>query len=272
MNMNQEDKLWYYKEIGNTVDEFNEIVLKNSENINRNKRLKYIVYYTGILSKYGKSVSLLKSKGLNMSIESLTRDLLEYYVTTKKLINLYNDTKFEYYLKYLILLDLKQDVSIYKSIKEDRTISDSNRLKLEESYIKRFKFIIKKIFNYKLSDEINNRTLNNKVLDNTINQISKSYNDTKKNTKGKTYYIGRALEDNKSLKKANNNKAYEESYTIYKDLCRYTHGNLGIIDDKLVKNGMIDFSGLGPNTDACVQLVYYCLKDTVENLKMECLS
>ncbi|MFU0784323.1 MAG: hypothetical protein ACFWUI_01185 [Clostridium sp.] len=260
MKMSKDDILWYYNEINNTINEFSEVIAQNSEKINKDKKLKYIIYYAGILCKYGESISLLKNMDLNMSIESLSRDMLEYYAVIKNMFELYNGKEFDSYLKYLRLLDLKQDMYIYTLIGQDDTIPKKEIPYFEKNYIEKFKKVLKKFDDYKFSTKTGYqylKTLFKKNWKKCPNKFKKS----------KHKVVTDALKSNKLLIHENNNKLYAMSGIIYSDLCRYAHGNLGIIDDKLIRNNKIDFNGLGPNTEACIEIVYYCLKDVTEGLK-----
>lgn len=269
MNMSEEDKLLYCKDIDRTIDQFNEIVRKNIRKVNVNKKLIIIGEYSNMLLGYGKDIQYLQMGKLNTSIETITRTALECYAILKNMFKFYkNDSKFEEYKKYLILLDMDQDLSAYKNLGRDKTVKDVQLEEVRNSIILRLKNIKDRYFSTELGDI--ESCDNIYVFSKKFYPLFELYKNKFKKYIGLS--IGEALKDNKELTRENNGNAYSMSYMIYSDLCTFTHNNFTAIEEKVTDNGKIIFNSKGKNTDACVELVCYCLKDIVKNFEIACLS
>jgi hypothetical protein len=268
LKMDQLDEiiLDYCSRINTLHEEYQEVLKDNLELLNKTTKLKYICAYASIVFGYGKEIAILQDMNWNTSVEPMGRDLLEGYSIFKKMVDKYDDeAEFEAFVRYLIAIDLDQDLKIYYEIKRDRTYVDiikkGNTLK---TFLVRFENVINRYY----PEEANNIDLHNKeaslkkIIENIYEQYEKIYRETK------NISIGKALMSNGEWKIDSGGFGYEGAYSVYRSLCHATHQSISSVEDRLITHGHFTLNKPSKNTVATVCLVYYCLRDVLSDLNI----
>lgn len=254
--------------IERVYDESIELIKSKNELLNTDKRLTHIVSYSIVLFGYCKEIAILQKMSWNNSIDSVLRNTLECYGVIKKLEGYYDAgsfDEFDEYIQYLYLQDINQDIKTYKILLGDVTISNvSKRDKEAKTFIERFKMLIKKYF----PDQVTNIDANNelesiKQIVNTLNGLLSKYHNTK------VKLVGNAISKNEAIIKANRNLPYDGSYTIYPELCKFSHNNISSIEDRIIhpQHKVFSYNTANKNIKSVISLAYFTSLDLINILK-----
>lgn len=225
-----------------------------------------IVAYTSVMMACGEEIGVLYKHSWNNSIEPLTRDFLECYAITKKLIELYNTIDFKEYLKYLYYIDMKQTMTINIGIKTDMKHSSKEEIAEIKHTISDNLDAIKKVIE-KFFEDLK-PDIRNDDLQSSIREIIKKLDDKYKKEKFSMSIwqaVGKAILTNQALIKANDGKEYKGTMAIYAALCNSSHNNISSICKRMIKDGKITMNAENKNVLACLELIYYCMMD-INNL------
>lgn len=259
----KEEKMDTCNCINDLYSEHMKLISNNCTKIKNDDNLMYICSYSLVLFDYGKDIAFLTIHDRNTSIEPLSRDLLDCYAITKKLISNYkNKTKFSEYIKQLYSKDMYQNSSIYKALKTDLTFSNCIKKEKDlEDILKNFEKNINKFF----PDEIKNIDRNN--LDTSLlNLVDKILNKFPKESN--TKIVGNAIKENQAIKKENEGKSYKGSLVIYRELCHSTHNNISSISERLINaSRKIEPNNESRHANAALSIDFFSLKDIHEEFK-----
>lgn len=226
----------------------------------------HIVAYVNVMMVCGEEIGVLYNNSWNNSIEPLTRNFIECYAITKKLIELYNTTDFKEYLKYLYYVDIKQTMSVNRGIKNDIKYVSGEAIEEIKHIINKNLDAIKKVIEKFFQDL--KPDIKNDNLEGSIKEIIKKLNDKYEGGKFNisiSQAVRKAILTNQALIKANDGEKYKGSGGLYAALCDSSHNNISSICKRAIKDGKLTMNVENKNALACLEIVYYCMMD-INNL------
>lgn len=249
-------------EIDKTYNLFFEATINNKEKLNSSGCFKFIIEYLMVALGYAKEISILQKSGWNNSIECLTRNFLECYAYAKKLLSLHGTADYSDYLKNLFVLDLAQTRREFDCMYEDISIVDIERRDNDAaSYIERWENIITENFSERISTVSESNKVND--LKKIIKELKKEYDLKYPENEGKHKLVATAIKDNKLI------KDYNGGELLYKALSSSVHNNLYSVENRVLVDGYFSLNNNTVNLYPCVEIVFYCLKDCLnEYLKI----
>lgn len=257
--------LEFCEEIGRLYDDHKDFLMLNCSKINQSSKLKNQCFYSSIIFGYGKEISTLQQLNWNTSVEALGRDLLEGYSIFKRFTEFFSDNqKSKGYFEYLVAIDLEQDKKIFNAIKSDSTYQDEQRRTQEMiMHLTRFENVIRQYFPED-AVHINHQELESSLI-NTINSIYKRMKLLYHLEKHEA--VSRALKANNEWKRDSGGSHYEGADVIYRALCHSTHQSISSVEDRLIHDGNVILNYPSKNILGLLSLVFYCLKDSLSDLK-----
>lgn len=236
---------------------------QNYEKISSCKSLKYVAGYAIVMFDTGLDIAVLLRGERYTSIEHICRGLVECYSILKNLLQTYSTpAAFDDYVKNLVILDLAQDKTTNDRIQKDA--SHPTPAMVSQSFVDRFNHLVSQHFPSETVDP--SREIES--LLEIIKRQKKSYDGQYPFNHDEAGFVDWALKNNSVWTQENNGKPYPGSLSVYGELCRFSHSNISAIDERVVKAGEFVMNAYTKNTLAALSLVYACLKDINDTLRI----
>lgn len=251
-----------YEKIQSAIQELLKMQKPYEELINSCVRIKELEVLITSATSYADGVSILMQNKKYDSVSPICRSFIELYPSITYMIEKFSDVnEFDKYFKKMVVDDMVQDLSMYKSLKSDTTIQNADEKNADlETYITRWENMVNKYFPDKVGeiDESDKETSLMQIIIDLKDFYKNAYQSL---TGSKNNFIGDAIKNNKAVISATG-KEYESSYTVYRLLCSETHGNIGSLDTRVVNDGVFAINTSSEhNAEASSDLIYWSLKD-----------